>query len=98
MPERVNPSQSAVTIQPTPTGIEHLIGGFSGGSFPDIVSSLGLNAVLSYGYYPVYEDKLSKSFTKYKIQVIDDIPDIYMRTYKQDKNLDSLLAQYVCSS
>ncbi|HSW96529.1 MAG TPA: dockerin type I domain-containing protein [Candidatus Saccharimonadales bacterium] len=69
-----------------------LIGAFSAGDNPTIAASVGLNAILDYGYNPVVGDSKSTALKAAGLNIIDQMPDKYTRQYNSDGNLSNLIS------
>lgn len=68
----------------------HTFAAFSAGTTPTIDASVGLNAILDYGYNPVVGDSKSTALKTSNLQIIDQMPDEYLRQYDKDGNLQAL--------
>lgn len=69
----------------------HSFAAFSAGSSPSVAASVGLNAILDYGYNPVAGDSKSTALKAANLQIIDQMPDKYTRQFNSDGNLQALL-------
>ncbi|HSW98104.1 MAG TPA: hypothetical protein VLF89_09840, partial [Candidatus Saccharimonadales bacterium] len=86
--ERTNKPQASAASS-FKTGI---IGAFSAGDNPTVAASVGLNAILDYGYNPVVGDSKSTALKAAGLKIIDQMPDKYTRQYNSDGNLSNLIS------
>lgn len=87
-------SQNQATQQQShaaPGQLSHFFAAFSAGSNPTVASSVGLNAILDYGFNPTQTDSKSTALKAANLQIIDQMPDEYLRQFDKDGNLQSLL-------
>lgn len=87
--QKINLRQQASAASTFPKG---LLGAFSAGDNPTIAASVGLNAILDYGYNPKVGDSKSTALKAANLNIIDQMPDEYLRQYDKDGNLQNLLS------